>query len=161
MKSVMKKLFLLLLVSVITVSMFGFVAPVEAAAANASGDQIIITSYLELTQDIKVTTSIDGDKSKSFTIPANKPIKHKKPLQYSFKVSSSVNKIDLNICLKKPGNPKIKEEINVEFYKKVNSKTEPDKKTNAISANINNNGLCSAKFNNSAWGIKLCEYGDS
>lgn len=162
MKSVMKKLFSLLLVGVVTVSMFGFVAPlVEAAEANASGDQFIITSYLELTQDINVTTSIDGNKSKSFTIPMDKPIKRKKPLQYSFKVSSSRNRVELSIFVKKPSNPKIHEKIDVAFYKNVKSKTQPDIKEKAVIASVDSNGRLKPEFNNKNWSCDLLDYSDS
>ena len=115
MKSVMKKLFSLLLVVVITVSMFGFVAPpsVEAAEANASRDKIIITSFVKHAEKIKVETGVhSGYSKKSFEISPPKGLLSN---QCSFK--TEFYSIRVRFCIYEPSNPKTKRLISAEFWK--------------------------------------------
>ena len=138
MKSVMKKLFSLLLVGVVTVSMFGFVAPlVEAAEANASSDKIIITSFVKHAEKIKVITGTRGGAVKSFEIRPKGIFSN----QCSFKTKSPVNEISITFCICELSNPKIKREIKAKFWKSDFAPYEkivrdPDK---SISINIDKN----------------------
>ena len=115
MKNVIKKMFSLLLVGVVTVSMFGFVAPVEAAEANASSDKIIIESYVKHAGKIKVETGTKmGSIVKSFE---KRPPKGIWSNRCSFETKSPVSVISITFCIYEPSNPKTKRQISAEFWK--------------------------------------------
>ena len=128
MKSVMKKLFSLLLVGVVTVSMFGFVAPpVEAAEANKwvrVTDKTIIRSFVKPIREIEVKTRTPASYR---TFKVGPPKGSRFSNQCSFKTKHPVIYIEITFFYYDPSNPEITRLFYAEFEKLVyeNSSGEP------------------------------------
>ena len=117
MKSVMKKLFSLLLVGVVTVSMFGFVAPpVEAAEANKLvTDKTIIRSFVKPAGEIEVTTETVAGKIRALKVTPPKGSRFSKTC--SFKTTHPEVWIGICFSYYDPSNPTITRSFTAIFEK--------------------------------------------
>ena len=156
MKNVIKKMLSLLLVGVVTVSMFGFVAPpVEAAKANIyRTDKITIESFVKHAEKIKVTTSCSGNfKKKTYTVNPPKGIFSN---QCSFKVKEPLNQISITFCIYDPCKRKTKWLIKAEFFR-LSSCRLVEENPNSVFIIIDENGNLNTNCYN-RWQLKSSSY---
>ena len=100
MKNVIKKMFSLLLVGVVAVSMFGFVAPnrVDAAETDAlEGSVLVKTTCSENAYIISSTVEFLTDSGKTIKIPMRKHLDGRKSECVEYKIPKDARTVKVNV----------------------------------------------------------------
>ena len=100
MKNVIKKMFSLLLVGVVAVSMFGFIAPnrVDAAEANAfRGSVLVKTEYSKNAYIISSTVEFLNASGETIKIPRHKHLDGRKSEHVEYKIPADAKKVKVNV----------------------------------------------------------------
>ena len=100
MKNVIKKMFSLLLVGVVAVSMFGFIAPnrVDATEANVlEGSVLVKTQYSENAYIISSTVEFLNASGKAITGPKYRHLDGKKSEYVEYKIPKDARTVKVNV----------------------------------------------------------------